>query len=480
MTQKLNSRTYPRGATALCGTTLLAGLLLSGTASADEVLADLIEELGPTVVTVIASREIAPEMPAAEKFSYGDREPFQDLFRRFGPPNKMPDGTNPSVPRTGLGSGFILEADGLIVTNYHVIDDATEITVRLSDGSEFEAEIIGMDPQTDLALLSVDVDEDLPVAVLGDSDEIRVGEDVVAIGNPFGLGGTVTSGIVSAKGRDLSTGPYAEFLQTDAAINKGNSGGPLFNMDGEVVGVNTVIFSPSGGSVGVGFAVTSNIVELITDDLREDGRIDRGWLGVAIQNVTPDIAAAMGQEEHKGALVSEVISDGPADGIVEVGDLIIAFGEEEVSHSRDLPKLVAVAKVGETSKLRVIRDGKAKELQVKIGQHESARAEQALPVSAEVASAKALGVTVAALTQAARSELGLDENATGMLVTSLAPNGPAAKAGLETGDVIVKLGDEEVETLQSLKNALQSEKTDPALVLINRGGRSLFVAVEIA
>ncbi|MEP2532438.1 Do family serine endopeptidase [Shimia sp.] len=476
MVVKTDSHTRRRISTFIGGTALSGALLLSGGAGAGEALANLVEEVGPTVVTIIAERDATSIEADTEQ---GHQIPFQKFSERFGVPHNAPNDFKRHVPRSGLGSGFILKEDGLIVTNFHVIDDATEITVRLSDGTEFDAEIVGTDPQTDLALLNIDAAAALPVVVLGNSDEIRVGEDVVAVGNPFGLGGTVTSGIVSAKNRSIDAGPYADFLQTDAAINKGNSGGPLFNMAGEVVGVNSVMYSPSGGSVGLGFAVTSNIVELITDDLLDDGQVDRGWLGVSIQGVSSDLAEALGQDLPKGVLVSGVIKDGPADGAVEVGDLITAFDGNAVSQSRDLPKLVAAAKAGEISKVSVIRGGEELELDVTIGQHESARAVETASPLDEAASKKLLGVSVAPLTQEHRTELGLDMNTTGMVIMSVASNGPAAKAGLKNGDVIVKLGDRRVDTLQTLQEALQDEKTDPALVLINRGGQSLFVAVKI-
>ncbi len=455
----------------ITGTTLATALLGSTAAYADSALADLVDEVAPSVVTILA--EPSERTSAANDFRMPEDGPFNEFFRRFG----TPEGGQPRAQRAALGSGFILEADGLIVTNQHVIDGSDEVTVRLADGREFEAEIIGQDAQTDLALLSVRADEALPFVELGDSDEIRVGEDVVAVGNPFGLGGTVTSGIVSAKGRSVGSGPYADFIQTDAAINKGNSGGPLFNMDGEVVGVNSAIFSPTGGNVGVGFAVTSNIAELIIDDLRDDGAVDRGWLGVSIQTVTPELAASLGMESAKGALVSSVIPGGPADGTIEVGDVITQFGDEDVTSSRDLPKLVAVAEIGAESEITVFRAGKTEQIALEIGQLESAAADIDLP---EKASARTLGVIVSPLTETARSETGIDQEVTGVVITSLAPSGPAAEAGLEVGDVILQFDGTQIAEPTELKQALQDAETDPALVLINRRGQQLFVAVELA
>ncbi|WP_171239385.1 Do family serine endopeptidase [Ruegeria sp. HKCCA5491] len=461
------------------GVTALSTALLATTAlpsKADEALADLVESVSPSVVTIIAEQDATAVPARGQDFDF-ESHPFGEFFKRFG----TPEGFNAPQrgPAQGLGSGFVLDEAGYIVTNHHVVDNASNVTVRLSDDRTFDAEVVGTDPLTDIAVLKIDAGESLQAVELGDSDVIRVGEDVVAIGNPFGLSSTVTTGIVSAKGRNISQGPYAEFIQTDAAINKGNSGGPLFNMEGEVVGVNSAIYSPSGGSVGLGFAVTSNIVEHITADLRDDGQVSRGWLGVSIQNVSPEIAAAMGIDASKGALVSEVVDGSPAQGILEQGDVILTFNNESVDSSSDLPLLVGTTKVGTDSTLTVLRDGKEQKLELTIGQHQSASADIDKSVD-ETISGTALGVTVAPLTDTTRAEMGVGENVNGVVVTDLTPESPAAKAGLQRGDVIVKLGGQETVSPDALKAALDSEKTDPALVLINRGGNQIFVAVEIA
>ncbi|MDX1742406.1 MAG: Do family serine endopeptidase [Ruegeria sp.] len=457
----------------------LSAAMLASTALpslADEAVADLVEAVTPSVVTVIAEQRAAPVPAQGHQFDF-DQHPFGEFFERFG----RPEGFNAPQrgPAQGLGSGFVLDEAGYIVTNHHVVDKAASVTVRLSDDRSYQAEIIGTDPLTDIAVLKIDADEALQAVEMGDSDVIRVGEDVVAIGNPFGLHATVTTGIVSAKGRNISDGPYAEFIQTDAAINKGNSGGPLFNMDGEVVGVNSAIYSPTGGSVGLGFAVTSNIVEHIAADLRDDGMVSRGWLGVSIQNVSPDLAAAMGIESYTGALVSDVVEGSPAEGVLQQGDVILTFNDEPVDSSSELPLLVGTTKVGTDSVLTVLRNGKEQQVELTIGQHQSASAQIDKPVD-EGISGTALGVTVAPLTDSNRAEMGVGENVDGVLVTDLKPDSPAAKAGLQRGDVIVKLGGKETATPDALKAALDSEKTDPALVLINRGGNQIFVAVEIA
>ncbi len=476
MSIRKSFRIFPQS-TGLAGVTALSAALLTGTAipsQADEALADLVERVSPSVVTVIATQEVTPAATTAPEFDF-QGHPFEEFFKRFGGPEGF--STPKQGPRQGLGSGFVMDQDGYIVTNNHVVEGASTVTVRLNDDRTYEAEIIGADPLTDIALLKIESDEPLQAVPLGDSDEIRVGEDVVAIGNPFGLSSTVTTGIVSAKDRNISDGPYAEFLQTDAAINKGNSGGPLFNMDGEVVGVNSAIYSPSGGSVGLGFAVTSNIVEHIAADLRDDGQVSRGWLGVSIQNVSPELAAAMGVDGTSGALVSDVVAGSPAEGVLKQGDVIIAFNGDDVESSSELPVLVGTTAIGTDSTLTVLRNGTKETLHVTIGQHQS---ETAAVSPQDKVAGKSLGVTVAPLTDSTRTELGVPENVHGVVVTGLKPDSPAAQAGLRRGDVIVRLGNEDVETPAALKKALDAQKTDPALVLINRGGNQIFVAVEIA
>lgn len=478
MSIRKSSLLFPRTSN-WAGVGVLGAAMLATTAlpsMADEALADLVEAVSPSVVTIIAEQSTAPAPAKGQEFNF-DNHPFGEFFKRFGAPEgfDMPQ----RGPSQGLGSGFVLDEAGYIVTNHHVVDNANTVTVRLSDDRTFEAEIVGTDPLTDIAVLKIDAGEDLQAVEMGDSDVIRVGEDVVAIGNPFGLSSTVTTGIVSAKGRNISEGPYAEFIQTDAAINKGNSGGPLFNMDGEVVGVNSAIYSPSGGSVGLGFAVTSNIVEHIADDLRDDGQVSRGWLGVSIQTVSPQLAAAMGIDAATGALVSDVVADSPAEGILQQGDVILSFNGEAVENSGDLPILVGTTKAGTESTLTVLRDGQEQQVKLTVGQHQTASA-QTDTIAEDKFADSALGVTVSPLTEAARAEGGIDAGVDGVVVTDLQPEGPAARAGLQRGDVIVRLGSQDTATPDALQTALESEKTDPALVLINRGGNQIFVAVELA
>ena len=461
--------------------TLVGSGLLAASASgalADEALADLVEQVSPAVVTVLSSREITPGPDAADRFGIPEGSPFEEFFRQFGRDGDRRGPLAPQQPREGLGSGFILDEDGLIVTNHHVIAGADEVTIRLKDDRVFKAEVIGTDEQTDLAVLQIDAGETLPFVSLGDSGEIRVGEDVMAVGNPFGLGGTVTSGIVSAKGRNIAAGPYAEFIQTDAAINRGNSGGPLFNMDGEVVGVNSAIYSPTGGSVGVGFSIASNTVELVVDDLLDDGEIDRGWLGVSIQGVSPDIAAAVGLDETRGALVASVLEDGPSVDALRAGDIILEFEGQTVASSGDLPRLVGAAKAETEAKLVVFRDGETETITVRLGAFE---VEEAAVVETEARDSadETLGATVAPVTETARAEIGLDDSVDGLVITSLKATGPAARAGLQVGDVILRVGSNEVMTTDDLDQAFEAQDAERALMLINRSGRQLFVAVEL-
>ena len=461
----------------LAASTAAAIGLSAVSASADEALADLVEEVAPSVVTVLSERD-----PVAPTNLRGrDSERFEEFFRNFGGPDRRREGLGGGdAPRSGLGSGFILDEDGWIVTNHHVVEGADRVTIRLTDDSEYPAEIIGTDPQTDLALLRIEAGRELPAVELGDSDDIRIGEDVMAVGNPFGLGGTVTSGIVSAKGRNISRGPYADFIQTDAAINRGNSGGPLFNMDGEVIGVNSAIYSPTGGNVGVGFAVTSNIVDQIITDLRDDGAVSRGWLGVGIQNVTPDLAAALGMDAASGALVSSVVEDSPAEGALQAGDVILSFGGEAVESSRDLPRLVAATASGASVDLNVLRDGEETTIALEIGTLETAEAEDAPAAVEDTTATQVLGATVEPLDDETRTRLGLDETVAGVVITSLSGEGAASRAGLRVGDVIVQLDSAEVTRPADLEGALEGSADDTALALVNRGGRQLFVALDLA
>ena len=347
---------------ALAGSTLLATVPTTALAVPAGGYGDLVEQLSPSVVYIEVT---ARAEPADIDSQLPPGFPREELERRFGP--MFPE-QGEGRPVQGVGSGFIISADGQIVTNNHVIDGAETIEVRLADGTTHEATLVGTDPLTDIALLKIDTDEDLPFVTMGDSDAMRAGDEVLAIGNPFGLGGTVTSGIISAINRDIRSGPYDDFIQTDAAINRGNSGGPLFNNAGEVIGVNTMIYSPGGGSVGIGFAVPSDLVQTVVADLADDGTIARGWLGVQIRPMTEDVAQLLGYDAPKGAVVEAVQDDSPAAaaGLVE-GDIILSFAGTEISDLGDLTRAVADTAPGSEAQMVVFRKGAEEEIAVTVG-----------------------------------------------------------------------------------------------------------------
>ncbi len=458
------------------------------TPPATQSVVDLVATVSPAVVTVLSTQEVAAseDQSGQDASPFGGNSPFEEFFRRFG----MPDGQQMPRPQrpegqggVALGSGFVIDPTGFIVTNNHVVDHAASVKVRLSDDREFDAKVIGTDPQSDIAVIKIDA-KDLPQLALGDSDQVRVGEDVIAVGNPFGLGGTVTRGIVSAMARDIDAGPYVDFIQTDAAINHGNSGGPLLDLQGEVIGVNSAIFSPNGGSVGVGFAIPSNTVKTVVDQLRSSGSVQRGWLGVTIQNVTPDIAAAIGLKDPHGALVSDVVADGPSVGKLEIGDVILSFDGKRVDSSRELPKLVAAAAPDAKVTIEVMRKGEDQKIDFKLGKFDAERMASNEPGdgngNAAPSSSDRLGATLAPMTPTARAELGLDDGTDGVVITSLEGTGRAADAGLEVGDVILQIGDTAVKTPSDVDHALHASKTEAVLLQISRHGNRLFVGVKLA
>jgi len=462
---------------------LAVGMLSAAAAQASsdfDGYADLVERVNPAVVTVLVTGDEPGEPIDVQALPFGPDSPFEEFFRRFGFPT--PDARRGDEPVRAIGSGFLLDDKGHIVTNDHVVQHAASIRVRLADERELEAKVIGTDEKTDLALLKVDADKPLPHAVLGDSDKTRVGEAVVAVGNPFGLGDTVTTGIISARGRDLDTGPYVDYFQTDAAINRGNSGGPLFNTRGEVIGVNSAIFSPNGGSVGVGFAIPSNVVRTVAAELEAHGAVERGWLGVTIQPLTPDLAEATGVDAGRGALVADVAPDSPADGKLRPGDVILAFDGTKVETVRDLPKLVGATRAGSKVRVDFQRDGKARSVDVAIAPlAEEDVVARRTPTGSRrggVANER-LAATVAPLTDVARTQLGLDESTRGVVVTSLERGGAAAAAGLRVGDVIERIGSRDVGNADDVEAALAATPRQTALLLVNRRGSERFVGVRM-
>ena len=372
-----------------------------------------------------------------------------------------------------LGSGFIIDPEGLILTNNHVVENAEKIVVRLSDKRDFEAKVVGRDRKTDIAVIKINAKGNLPVAPLGNSRRLEVGEWIVAIGNPFGLEHTVTAGIVSAKGRRIGAGPYDNFIQTDASVNPGNSGGPLINLRGEVVGINTAIFSRGGGNIGIGFAIPINLVKELLPQLKLKGKVTRGWLGVVIQRVTPAIAESLGLDEARGALVANVLKDAPADRDgVKVGDVIIEFDGRKVNESNDLPTIVARTPVGKKVKVKVVREGKELVLSVAIGELKEEE------VVASVEKEENLGLTVQRVTPQIAESLGLDR-AEGAVVTSVEPGGPGDEAGFRRGDVILEIDRNRIRDLRDFRNEIAKiKKGKGLLLLVRRGETTLFLALK--
>ena len=450
--------------------------------------ADVIEAVSPAVVNIAVTKvESAPTgwqfstpTPGTPRGPQQFQSPF-DFFQRFfeGDPRQFQRRSE------GQGSGFLIDASGYIVTNNHVAGDADEITVTLQDGRKFEAELVGSDARTDLALLKIEDGGSLPYVALGDSDQARVGDWVVAIGNPFGLGGTATAGIISARGRDdvrLSEWSYIDYLQLDAPINFGNSGGPVFNTAGEVVGVNTAIFTPNGGNVGIGFAIPSNQVTDIVAELRETGTVERGYLGVSIQSLDEDLAASLGVDEARGALVSEVVEGSPAaEAGVQPGDVVTRFNGEQVRDATALSRLVAAANPSESARLTVWRDGRSRELTVELGEAPNASVALNRGPGAQGGTGAA-GLTLKALTPQDRAQLELPSDVEGVLVTGVAPDSPAAEKGIRAGDVITRINREPVtnvaDAAAALNAARQGNGNGTALLLVRRGDAQQFVALN--
>jgi len=464
---------------ALAGLAIMFITIEAGAADRPDSFADQVERLSPAVVN-ISTTTIVNEGPATDMPQFPPGSPFEDFFKNFGDNDRKRRAAS-------LGSGFIIDDAGIVVTNFHVIENAEEITVTLADETSFTATVLGQDQKTDIAVLKIDPgDVNLTAVPFGNSDNLRVGDWVLAIGNPFGLGGTVTAGIVSARGRDIGNGPYDDFIQTDASINRGNSGGPLFNTDGEVIGINTAIFSQTGGSVGIGFAISSNLAKRVTSQLAEFGTTRRGWLGVFIQEITPDIADSLGLDAAAGALVSTVNENSPAqDAGLEPGDVIVSFDGKMIDKMRDLPRIVAETEIGATVPVKVIRNGKSMEVQVTLGELEKAELVGIVngEAAGEAETFDRLGFAVENLTAELAGELGLDPSARGVVVTDVAEGGPAATKGLQVGDIIKRFGQRRVEDAADLGKAVaETREAGRAGVLLlgESEGRERFIQTGFA
>lgn len=473
----------------LVGIVVLAGMLPAAALArtAPESFADLADRLLPAVVNVSTTQVVEgnagielPQLPPGS--------PFEEFFKEFMERNQPKQQQQQRRRATSLGSGFFIDNAGHVVTNNHVIQDADEISVILHDDTRLEAKVIGRDAKTDIAVLKVEPHGKLAPVKFGDSDNIRVGDWVVAIGNPFGFGGTVTAGIISARGRDINAGPYDDFLQTDASINRGNSGGPMFNLDGEVIGINTAIYSPSGGSVGIGFAIPSNSARGVIQQLIEHGQVRRGWLGVRIQSVTEEIADALGLKDTSGALVAGVIRGGPAEKTkLKDGDVILEFDGKPITQMRRLPRLVADTEVGKTVPIKVWRDGHELTMKVEVGALEEPEEKAEAKASGSKSPARGeavsvLGVDVAAIDQSTREQFDLEADARGVIVTAVDPNGPAAEQGVRIGDRIIEVSQEPVSTPAQLAAKIKTAQgggRKVVLLLVEGEGGMRFVAIRL-
>lgn len=485
-------------AAATMGGAVLAVPVPAVARAAPESFADLANALLPSVVNISTTEKIdptkaRPEMPEMPQLPPGS--PFEDMFKEFFE-NQMPQGK--ARKATSMGSGFVIDAaKGYIVTNNHVIADADEINVVLHDDQTIKAELVGSDPKLDIALLKIPTQGvSLKAVEFGDSDNIRVGDWVLAIGNPFGLGGTVTAGIISARARDINAGPYDDFLQTDASINRGNSGGPMFNIDGKVIGINTAIFSPSGGSVGIGFAIPANLVKPIVEQLSEYGHTRRGWLGVRIQDVNQDIAESLGLNKAQGALVAEVTPKGPAAVAgIQQGDIILEFDGKTVDGMRRLPRIVAETKINKSVPVILWRDGKKQTVMASVGELEKAendglisdesakKPDVGTPEQEKGQALKGLGLTVSDISPLLRSRYQIADTRKGVVVTDIAEDGPAADKDIRPGDVIAEVNQQEVTSPKDVEGRIEEARKmgrSRVLMLIDRAGTLRFVALEIS
>ncbi len=477
----------------------LPALLAPGPAAArpaPDSFADLAAKLLPAVVNVASSTTVTARNggPGPDFPMFPPGSPFEQFFKDFMNRNHAPGGGDgqpaPERRMQSLGSGFIIDPSGIIVTNNHVIDGADEITVTLQDNTSLKATVIGRDDRMDIAVLKVTSDKPLPAVSFGDSDASRVGDWVLAIGNPFGLGGTVTAGIVSARGRDIRQGPYDDFIQTDAAINKGNSGGPLFNMDGQVIGINTAIYSPSGGSIGIGFSIPANLAKNVVAQLREFGHPRRGWLGVRIQPITPDIAESLGLHDTTGSLVAGVVPGGPAETAkIQNGDVILKFNGQDIKENHTLPRIVAETAIGSEVPVALLRNGKEMTVTAKVGelpddqQLASNDKPTPKPDATKPTAIAGLGLSLAPITPDLKDKYQLGANQKGVVVTEVSPNGAAAARGLKPGDVIVEVQQEPVGTpadVQSRVEDVRKQNRKQVLMLIQRQDNLQWVPLPLS
>lgn len=453
--------------------------------------ADIVEILLPSVVNISTTQAVETARSGendGQGFEFPPNSPFREFFDQF---NRRRGGNGEAPHRaTSLGSGFIISAEGHVVTNNHVIEGADKITVTLQNGKKYEAKLLGKDSKTDIALLKVEPEESLPFVKFGDSSKARVGDWVIAIGNPLNFGGTVTAGIVSARGRNIGSGPYDDYIQTDAPINKGNSGGPLFDLQGNVIGINTAIISPSGGSIGIGFAVPANLAKNVVDQLREFGTTRRGWLGVRIQTVTPDIAEGLGMKEAKGALVSGVLKDSPAERAgMKTGDVILKFNKNDVDKRRQLPRMVAETAVGKDVSVLVWREGKEVSLSVRLGELE--KVDQASLTTrggrfdkggSSGRSVDELGLALSPITPELAEKFNIQANIKGVVITEVTKDSDAAEKRLRPGDIIVEINQEPVKSTDDVAKQIKSARDKgrtTVLLLVDQDGEMRFVPVRI-
>jgi len=497
--QARKSRYGYAAAAALLSFTIVAPAFARG---APDSFADLVVQVKPAVVNISTTQKVegpsagrgGGEMPQMPDLPEGS--PFRDFLEKFFNQQQQGrggQGERPQRSQSALGSGFIIDPAGYVVTNNHVIAKASDIKVKLTDGLEYKATLVGKDEKTDLALLKIDAPKALPSVPWGDSDKAREGDWVLAVGNPFGLGGTVTAGIISARGRDLASGPYDDYMQLDAPINRGNSGGPSFNMAGEVIGINTAIYSPTGGSVGIGFAVPANMAKTVIDELRRSGTVERGWLGVQIQPVTQDVADSLGLKDAKGALVAGMTDNSPAGKAgIKQGDVITSFNGTQVSELRDLTRAVGATRKGSVAKVEVMRGGKPQTINVtiaampkgeEVASAQPEKQEEQTPAKAAETGLESLGLRLAPASAETKAKYGLKDEVKGAVVVGVKNDGNAAERGITVGDVIVGINQERVSSVNDVVTKVKrasDSKQKAVLLLIDRKGNERFIPVPLS